>query len=112
MTKLCVCVCMCVCPSACLCLSVCLLLFCLISDNPTEMTVTWVTLNDTRQTPVVEYGTGGLNLKQTGKTAPFQDGGSEHRWLYVHRVYLKDLTPGARYCTIDSVVHISSVFRR
>jgi hypothetical protein len=64
------------------------------------MIVTWVTLNDINET-VVEYGQNGiLNQRATGWVSIFQDSGSEKRQEYIHRVVLRDLRPGQRYCMI------------
>ena len=48
---------------------------------------------------IVEYGENGvLNQRATGNVSIFQDSGSEKRREYVHRVVLRNLTPGHRYC--------------
>lgn len=64
--------------------------------QPSEMIVTWVTVNMTN-TPTVEYGSNGLDLQVQGKTTIFVDGGSKKHTLYIHRVVIGGLTPGARY---------------
>ena len=62
------------------------------------MIVTWVTVNPINDS-VVEYGIDeGLDLRATGTVSIFQDGGSEQRREYVHRVVLRSLVPGQRYC--------------
>ena len=58
--------------------------------------MTWSTWNDTKES-VVEYGIGGLILSQRGKSKLFVDGGKQKRKQYIHRVLLKDLTPGSKY---------------
>lgn len=62
------------------------------------MIVTWVTLNEVNDS-VVEYGQVGLlNKRTTGTVSIFQDDGSEQRREYIHRVILRDLIPGQKYC--------------
>ena len=69
-----------------------------ISGDPTEMMVTWVTLASTNYT-VVEYNKAGfpLTLRASGDITKFTDGGSEHRVLYIHRVKLTGLVPDQMY---------------
>lgn len=59
------------------------------------MVVTWTTYSDCDS--VVEFGIGGLALKAFGKTQKFTDGGSEKRYMFIHRVKLSDLSPDAKY---------------
>ena len=62
------------------------------------MIVTWVTLNEVNDS-IVEYGqVGMLNKRTTGTVSIFQDDGSEQRREYIHRVILRDLIPGQKYC--------------
>lgn len=65
-------------------------------SNIFEIVVTWSTFNETRDS-VVEYGIGGLILKQNGTSKLFVDGGSERHSQYIHTVVLKHLTPGSKY---------------
>lgn len=67
--------------------------------NPSEMIVTWVTFTQT-MTSSVEFGInlGGLNRRAEGSQTVFIDGGDEKRTLYIHRVTMKGLNPGQRYC--------------
>ena len=69
-----------------------------LSGDPTEMMVTWVTLAYTNYT-VVEYNKAGfpLTLQASGDITKFTDGGSEHRVLYIHRVKLTGLVPDQMY---------------
>lgn len=60
------------------------------------MVVTWNTVDPTENT-AVEYGIGGLILREEGEMEVFIDGGKEERIQFIHRVTLKDLTPGATY---------------
>ena len=63
------------------------------------MVVTWVTFNTTGGS-VVEYGlhvVGYFTDVVKGREDLFQDGGSEKRKLYIHRVVLTGLTPDAKY---------------
>ncbi|XP_070392526.1 acid phosphatase type 7 isoform X4 [Dermacentor albipictus] len=63
---------------------------------PTQMLVTWTTFDPTNDS-VVEFGEDGLDRQATGQSTKFYDGGSERRLIYIHRVLLEDLTPGAFY---------------
>lgn len=77
-----------------------------MTNDPTEMMITWVTLDKTNAS-IVEYGEGlqiGFTLKAVGQETAFVDGGSEKRKLYMHRVLLQGLTPGQRY-----VYHVGSM---
>ena len=66
------------------------------SDSPSEMVVTWVTLDMTEDS-LVEYGSRGLDSKARGVQDTFMDDGAEQRVLYIHRVKLTGLTPGLGY---------------
>lgn len=65
------------------------------------MIVTWVTFDSTLAS-IVEYGNriGHLDHSIYGSSTKFQDGGSEKRILYIHRVILVGLVPGETYCEI------------
>ena len=65
--------------------------------NPTDMVVTWVTMQSTIIS-VVEYGAEGLNKTAKGYEDVFIDGGSEKRMMYIHRVTITGLRPGKKYC--------------
>lgn len=78
------------------------------------MVVTWVTLNEINDS-VVEYGTQiPLNKRVTGSVSVFQDGGTEKRREYIHRVVLHSLKPGEKYCNIilflTSTEHVWTIF--
>ena len=62
------------------------------------MSVTWVTLNSTRDT-IVEYGPDGLAMSVTGTQTAFQDGGDQKRVIYVHKALLTGLKPLQKYST-------------
>jgi hypothetical protein len=63
------------------------------------MIVTWVTLNEVNDS-IVEYGQLDMfDKRATGSVSIFQDSGSEQRCEYIHRVVLRDLIPGQKYCT-------------
>ncbi|RWS28741.1 Iron/zinc purple acid phosphatase-like protein, partial [Leptotrombidium deliense] len=64
--------------------------------DPTQMIVTWTTFNLTSQA-TVEYGTRTLDKSVSGYTTKFVDGGSEKRFMFIHRVTLKNLKPGQLY---------------
>lgn len=65
-------------------------------DDPTQMVVTWVTLNQTNST-IVEYGQASLNYMAPGIETLYIDNGSERRHIYMHRVILTQLEPGQKY---------------
>lgn len=65
-------------------------------DKPSEIVVTWSTMNDTKIS-VVEYGIGGLVKKAKSKPIEFIDGGHHKRRQYIHKVKLRGLQPGRRY---------------
>ena len=44
----------------------------------------------------VEYGTRGFTQRQEGKLSHFIDGGSEKRWIFVHRAKMTNLEPDKR----------------
>ncbi|KAI4902053.1 hypothetical protein NFI96_033108 [Prochilodus magdalenae] len=63
-----------------------------------SMVITWTTFNETDS--MVEYDLwGGKLFSQTakGNSTVFVDGGPEMRKMYIHRVTLSDLSPGAAY---------------
>jgi len=62
------------------------------------MIVTWVTLNEINES-VVEYGQLDMfDKRANGSVSIFQDSGTEKRREYIHRVVLRDLIPGQKYC--------------
>ncbi|KAL2099372.1 hypothetical protein ACEWY4_005852 [Coilia grayii] len=66
--------------------------------SPGSMLITWITLNKTDS--VVEYGVWGgklFELTAKGQAALFEDGGSEKRTMFIHRVLLRELKPGVPY---------------
>lgn len=66
-------------------------------DDPTQMTVTWTTFDDTNSS-ICKYGEGSLyEFMAIGSSSQFVDGGIEHRTQWIHRVTLDGLTPGQRY---------------
>lgn len=65
-------------------------------NNIFEIVVTWSTFNKTNSS-VVEYGIGGLILRQEGSSKLFVDGGSQKHSQYIHTVVLKHLTPDSKY---------------
>ncbi|CAF0901288.1 unnamed protein product [Didymodactylos carnosus] len=60
------------------------------------MVVTWITLNEVNDS-AVEYGIETFDKRVNGSVSIFNDGGSEKRKEYVHRVVLHELTPGQKY---------------
>ncbi|CAM9579093.1 unnamed protein product [Lampetra planeri] len=68
------------------------------TGNPRSIMVTWVTTNKTDS--IVEYSRFGsklFGLKAIGSSTIFTDGGVEKRFMYIHRVLIKELDPGAQY---------------
>lgn len=62
------------------------------------MTVTWTTWAPARSE--VQFGaqlSGPLPFRAQGTASTFTDGGVLRRKLYIHRVTLRKLTPGAQY---------------
>ena len=79
-------------------------------EDPSLMVVTWVTMNAINVS-AVEYGENGiLDQRATGWARIFQDSGSENRKEYIHRVVLRDLKPGQRYCMIQKLALIGLYF--
>lgn len=63
-----------------------------------SMLITWTTFDYTES--VVEYGLwGGKLFSRTakGNSTLFIDAGSEKRKMYIHRVTVPELRPGAKY---------------
>ncbi|XP_015606629.1 acid phosphatase type 7 isoform X2 [Cephus cinctus] len=65
-------------------------------DNIFNIVVTWSTMDDTHES-IVEYGIDGFILTAQGNSTLFVDGGSQKHKQYIHRVWLRDLTPGSKY---------------
>jgi len=68
----------------------------LFAGRPGSLIVTWITFNNTGES-IVEYGLETLELSKSGNRTLFTDGGGQKRQFYIHRVYLNNLSPGARY---------------
>jgi len=81
-------------------------------ESPTEMVVTWVTLQSTG-TSIVEYGVRDLNKTAKGYEDVFIDSGNERRTIYIHRVTVTGLHPGQKYCEYSSLLSLllSVLFR-
>ena len=73
-----------------------------ITEKPSEIIVTWSTMNDTKIPSVVEYGTNSKHLISTalGNGTEFVDGGTAQRRQYIHRVQLTGLVTGKQYCKL------------
>lgn len=67
-----------------------------IKALPTQMIVTWVTLDYVNES-VVEYGLSSLNMTVSGSSVNFTDGGFERRKINIHRVLIDGLLPGQTY---------------
>ncbi|OAD52984.1 Iron/zinc purple acid phosphatase-like protein [Eufriesea mexicana] len=65
-------------------------------DNIHDIVVTWTTRNDTQES-IVEYGIEELIFTATGNSTLFVDGGNEKQKQYIHRVWLRNLTPSTKY---------------
>ncbi|XP_025104269.1 LOW QUALITY PROTEIN: acid phosphatase type 7-like [Pomacea canaliculata] len=66
------------------------------TDKPSEMVVTWVTQDKTKESKV-RFGQSSLEYTAEGHTTTFVDGGSQHRKIYIHRARLHGLKPGESY---------------
>lgn len=64
--------------------------------DPTQMVVTWVTLESTNGS-VVEYGLDAMDQITWHGEETFTDGGSQKRTITMHRVVMKNLKPGTKY---------------
>lgn len=64
--------------------------------NPTEMLVTWVTMDFTTSSAVL-YGTDTLDQGALGNVTKFVDGGTLHRTMYMHVAKMTGLKPGVKY---------------
>ncbi|CAF0993366.1 unnamed protein product [Didymodactylos carnosus] len=64
--------------------------------DPSIMVVTWITLTEVNDS-VVEYGIDTFDKRVNGSVSIFDDGGSEKRREYVHRVVIRNLIPGQKY---------------
>lgn len=64
--------------------------------RPTEMVVTWVTVQSTSLS-IVEYGIKDLSRIAKGFEEVFIDGGSEKHMMYIHRVTITGLQAGQKY---------------
>ena len=73
----------------------------LLTDKPSQLTVTWNTV-DNPKSSIVEYGfhEESLNLSATGNILEFVDGGKAKRKQYIHKIKLANLSPGKKYCNI------------
>ena len=69
-------------------------------DNPSDIVVTWSTMNSTNQSSLVEYGIVKTHLTHTaiGSATVFIDGGEAKRQQFIHRVKLTGLLPKHQYC--------------
>lgn len=66
------------------------------SEDIHDIVITWSTRQDTKES-IVEYGIGGFILTAYGNSTLFVDGGPKKHKQYIHRVWLKDLTPNSKY---------------
>lgn len=67
-----------------------------ISENVSEIVITWSTINATLNS-IVEYGINGMVLTANGTSNKFVDGGSEKYTQYIHQVKLTNLQPSSKY---------------
>lgn len=77
---------------------------CVFVDDIYDVVVTWNTKSNTEES-IVEYGIGGLVLRAEGNSTRFVDGGGKRHSQYIHRVWLRDLTPDSKYGKIYNVSH-------
>lgn len=64
---------------------------------PTEMLVTWVTMDFTSSSVVLYSSNDKLDLSQLGNVTKFVDGGPLRRTIYIHRAKMVGLKPGVKY---------------
>lgn len=64
--------------------------------NLYEIVVTWSTRNQSNES-MVEYGIGGLIKRSFGSSTLFVSGENGTKSQYIHRVNLRQLTPGSKY---------------
>ena len=79
--------------------------------DPTQLVVTWVTLNKTISSKV-EYGVGSFGYSASAVQTEFVDGGPEKRKIYIHRARLIGLKPEARYSKLYYVIENSDNYRK
>lgn len=65
-------------------------------DNPTQMTITWVTPNEVNES-LCAYGYSNVQMLERGRPSVFVDGGSQKRNIFIHRITLNLLMPGKKY---------------
>ncbi|PAA49848.1 hypothetical protein BOX15_Mlig013810g3 [Macrostomum lignano] len=81
-----------------------------VTNDPTQMVVTWVTQSPTNGTSV-DYGTNRFDRSASGIQEKFVDGGSAKRVIYIHRAVMSGLRPGQRYVyRVGSELGWSDVF--
>ena len=68
-------------------------------DSPTEMFVTWSTIDSiSHELPAVEFGIKSISQHRvTGTSKFFQDPGSMNLTQYIHRVTLQNLSLDTTY---------------
>ena len=72
---------------------------CLISDDPSAMVVTWMTMSQVNES-IVEYGEMVLDHVAKGNVTKFINYGKHGltwRTTWVHRAVMTELKPGKRY---------------
>jgi hypothetical protein len=67
-----------------------------ILEQVHDIVVTWSTKQDTHKS-IVEYGIGELILIAYGNSTLFIDGGPKKHKQYIHRTWLRNLTPSSKY---------------
>lgn len=77
-----------------------------LADSPTEMVVTWSTVDRPPSPAAVEYGIAKFDefRVQNGSTTHFVDDGFKRVGQYIHRIRLTNLVPGQSYCKPEIVL--------
>ncbi|CAG4992567.1 unnamed protein product [Colias eurytheme] len=65
-------------------------------EKSNDIVVTWTTFNNTHESRV-QYGQGIMDQEAVGTRTRFTDGGPLKRFMWIHRVTLKDLKFDTRY---------------
>ncbi|XP_045500015.1 acid phosphatase type 7 isoform X1 [Colias croceus] len=65
-------------------------------EKSNDIVVTWTTFNNTHESRV-QYGQGIMDQEAVGTRTRFTDGGPWKRFMWIHRVTLKDLKFDTRY---------------
>jgi len=70
--------------------------------RPSQMVITWTTLEYTNQS-YVKYGIEELDYLAIGTTKEFKNDEKSKRITWVHSVMVSDLTPGQKYSWLTKI---------